>query len=358
MTLVEFITENRNDILRLAREKITERKWPVTSVHELENGLPKFLSQVAETLQLKPTPDKFPSSLISDTAGKHGSQALAEGFSIAQVVHDYGDVCQAVTELAVEKKVKITAEDFQTFNLCLDNAIAGAVTEFSRQSDEMIGEGEAERLGHLTHELRNHLSTAMLSYAAVKTGKVAFGGSTGLILGRSLMGMRDLLDTTISEVRLAAGTAEPKRISLGRFMRDVEGAASLQAGQREVGVSFAPAPVDVMVNADPQLLSSAFFNLLQNAFKYTVPHGKVAVRALCEGGLVSIEVEDECGGLPQGNAEAFFTPFGARRGKDRTGLGLGLNISRKAVKSFGGDILVRNLPGKGCIFTIALPAVV
>jgi C4-dicarboxylate-specific signal transduction histidine kinase len=65
-----------------------------------------------------------------------------------------------------------------------------------------------------------------------------------------------------------------------------------------------------------------------------------------------------CGGLPEGNSDAFFTPFGARRGKDRTSLGLGLNISRKAVKAFGGEILVRNLPGKGCVFTIALPAAV
>jgi signal transduction histidine kinase len=141
-------------------------------------------------------------------------------------------------------------------------------------------------------------------------------------------------------------------------MRDIEDAAGLQAGQREMGLTFAPVPNDVMINADAQLLSSALMNLLQNAFKYSIPHGHVAVRALCEGGSVSIEVEDECGGLPEGNAEVLFTPFGARRGKDRSGLGLGLNISRKAVKALGGDILVRNLPGKGCVFTIVLPEAV
>jgi K+-sensing histidine kinase KdpD len=124
--------------------------------------------------------------------------------------------------------------------------------------------------------------------------------------------------------------------------------------QREMSLNFEHAPADVMVNADAQLLSSALFNLLQNAFKYSVPHGHVAVRTVCAKGLVTIEVEDECGGLPEGNAEEFFRPFGPRRGKDRTGLGLGLNISRKAVKAFGGDIRVRNLPGKGCIFAIDL----
>jgi C4-dicarboxylate-specific signal transduction histidine kinase len=81
------------------------------------------------------------------------------------------------------------------------------------------------------------------------------------------------------------------------------------------------------------------------------------VRTTVADGLVSIEVEDECGGLPERNAEALFTPFGPRRGKDRTGLGLGLDISRKAVKACGGEIRVRNLPGKGCVFSIELPVI-
>jgi signal transduction histidine kinase len=46
-------------------------------------------------------------------------------------------------------------------------------------------------------------------------------------------------------------------------------------------------PDDVMVSADPQLLSSALFNLIQNAFKYSVPHGHVLVRTVCAGGGAS-----------------------------------------------------------------------
>jgi signal transduction histidine kinase len=355
VSLYDFITSDKNEILSLARAKIMARKWPTVSAMELEHGLPLFLSQLTETLRLRSSSEPFSSTAIGNSAGKHGGEALAKNFSVAQLVHDYGDLCQAITEAAVVKQVEISAKDFQTLNACLDDAIAGAVTEFSRQREEALGEGEAERLGYLTHELRNSLSTAMLSFAAVKSGRVAVAGSTGAIVERSLANMRDLLDTTISEVRLAAGDQEPKRMSVGRFMHEMEGAASLQAAQREMNVTFGDVPADLMVNADAQLLSSALFNLLQNAFKYSVAHGHVTVRTACANAVVSLEVEDECGGLPQGNAEALFTPFGARRGQDRTGLGLGLNISRKAVKSFGGDITVRNLPGKGCIFTIEMP---
>lgn len=353
--LYEFIATHKAEILSRARAKVTSRPWPAVSPHELETGLPLFLTQLAETLRLEFTSEPFSPTAIGTSAGKHGGELLAKGFTVAQVVHDYGDICQAITEAAVDKKVAISSEDFQTLNLCLDNAIASAVTEFSRRRDLTLGEEETERIGHLTHELRNLLSTAMLAYAAVKSGKVAAGGSTGAMVDRSLASMRDLLDTAISEVRLSAGTHEAKRISVAGFLHEIEGAASLQAAHREMSLSFAVPSDDVTVNADPQLLASAVFNLLQNAFKYSIPHGLVTVRTVRDGERVSIEVEDECGGLPEGNAETLFAPFGARRGRDRSGLGLGLAISRKAVKVIGGDIHTRNLPGKGCIFAIGLP---
>jgi len=47
-----------------------------------------------------------------------------EGYRVDQVVHDYGDVCQAVTELARERRVPITVDEFQILNRMLDNAIA------------------------------------------------------------------------------------------------------------------------------------------------------------------------------------------------------------------------------------------
>ena len=59
-------------------------------------------------------------------------------------------------------------------------------------------------------------------------------------------------------------------------------------------------------------------------------------------------------GIPDSEGDPFQS-FGKRRGRDRTGLGLGLSIARKAVRAHGGDILVRNMPGKGCIFVINVP---
>ena len=71
-------------------------------------------------------------------------------------------------------------------------------------------------------------------------------------------------------------------------------------------------------------------------------------------GRALIEVEDECGGLAPGGSAALFLPF-EQRSADRSGLGLGLAIARESVEANGGEIQTRNLPGQGCIFTIALP---
>ena len=110
------------------------------------------------------------------------------------------------------------------------------------------------------------------------------------------------------------------------------------------------------MEADRQLLESAVANLLHNALKFTRPRGHVSLRTHLRQGLVLIEVEDECGGLPPGKAEELFRPF-EQRGRDRSGMGLGLAISLRSVRANGGELSVRNLPGKGCIFTIALPLI-
>ena len=78
------------------------------------------------------------------------------------------------------------------------------------------------------------------------------------------------------------------------------------------------------------------------------------LRAHTREGRVLIEVEDECGGLPPGKAEELFRPF-EQRSSDRSGLGLGLAISMQSVEANGGELSVRDLPGKGCVFTISLP---
>jgi signal transduction histidine kinase len=352
--LHEFVTTYRDAIVARTREKLTHRPWPTASTEELEHGVPLFLTQLSETLRCESTATPFAPDAIGASAALHGADLLALGFNVSQVVHDYGDICQAVTELAVEHEAPITTEEFHTLNRCLDTAIAEAVTEHARVTAKSKSIEEVERLGQLTHELRDQLNTAFFAFHALKRGDVAINGSTGAVLGRSLMGLRSLVDSTLADVRLAAKQQRQESVSVTEFMSNIAVSGSLDAEYRGVRFVVEPIAPDLTVNGDPQLLSSAVMNLLNNAFKFTRPGGSVVLRAYQQDRRLLIEVEDECGGIPDRKGEPF-QPFGDKRGRDRSGLGLGLSIARKAVRAHGGDIQIRNTPGKGCIFVVEMP---
>jgi signal transduction histidine kinase len=197
------------------------------------------------------------------------------------------------------------------------------------------------------------LNAALLAFHALRLGTVAVNGSTGTVLGRSLMSLRDLVDNTLSDVRMAANIQRSERVPVAAFLSDIAVVANLHAESRALQFALEQVNPELAVNADPQLLVSAVMNLLNNAFKYTRAGGRVVLRALCDDGRVRIEIEDECGGIPDSTVDPFKV-FADRRRTDRTGLGLGLSIARKAVRMHGGDIHFRNLPGKGCVFVIEM----
>jgi signal transduction histidine kinase len=269
-------------------------------------------------------------------------------------VHDYGDICQAVTELALEQNAPITTEEFHTLNRCLDTAIAEAVTEHARITAQTRYAEDAERAGQTAHETRDLLNTAILAFESLKRGTVAINGSTGAVLGRSLMSLRDLVNSTLSDIRIAADQQRRERIAVAPFIDELAVAGQLHAEVRGLTFTSERVELGLVVSADPELLQSAVTNLLNNAFKFTKPGGHVILRAHREHDRLLIEVEDECGGIPE-NAGDLFQPFGDRRGLDRTGLGLGLSIVRKIARAHGGDVHVRNVQGHGCVFVLVLP---
>jgi signal transduction histidine kinase len=291
-------------------------------------------------------------------AKEHGRELLQNGFTIEQVVHDYGDLCQAVTDLAVEMNAPLSNDEFRTLNRCLDNAIAVAATEFSAQRDNIFADKDAranERLGFFAHELRNELNSATLALSAIKGGSVGLTGATGAVLDRSLVALRRLIDRSLSEARMTAGIPPQQRLfSLADFIAEIQLSASLEAQVSKCALTVSYVDSKLAVDADRELLLSALGNLLQNAFKFTHPGSEVLLKVYAVSDRVLIEVEDKCGGLPPGDVEKMFLPF-TQGGVNKSGLGLGLSISRRSVEANHGTLTVRDMPPLGCVFTIDLP---
>jgi len=348
--LHDFLSANRAAIVARAREKVAVRPAPRPTEDELASGIPLFLDQLTETLRVS----HVSSAAMADSATAHGQRLLSLGFTVAQVVYDYGSLCLAVTELADETKAPITAAEFHVFNQCLDDAIAQAVTEYGRRREQSIADEGTERLGNLAHELRNALGAAMLSFQSLQSGSVGVGGSTAGLLDRSLRRLLELVDSSVAQVRLEVGVRAVRRVSLRELIEEIEVGASMEASARGLALTVSPGESGVDVNVDRQLLAAAVTNLLQNAFKFTRAHGHVELRTSRTEARARIEIEDQCGGLPPGMADSLFRPF-EQQGRDRSGLGLGLSISRKSVEAEGGEISARDLPGIGCVFIIDLP---
>jgi hypothetical protein len=224
--LHDFLSSNRQEVINRCKEKMSKRASPPVTPTELEHGVPLFLGQLIEALRVEHAspaathqnvfalPAPTPASLESArTAALHGRELLQAGYTVEQVVHDYGDICQSLTELATEKNAAVTIDEFHTLNRLLDNAIADAVSAYGRYRDEsMSSHGDQalhERMGTLADEQRMLLDTALKALDALKVGNIGVMGATGTVLEDSLRKLRDLIDKALPEIRLSSGMTIP-----------------------------------------------------------------------------------------------------------------------------------------------------
>jgi hypothetical protein len=208
----EFLTSNREELIERCRAKVAKRSEPSETAAVIDNGVPAFLQQLVDTLRLEEMSSDSPetgsaasSSAISHSATAHGAELLRLGFTVDQVVHEYGDVCQSVTELAAEDDFVISANEFHTLNRCLDDAIADAVTSFGLARENFVDDQ-----AHILHtsletysaKHRRLVDIAIQAYSAIKTGNVGLTGATGTLLIHTLTELRTLPERTLPEIRV------------------------------------------------------------------------------------------------------------------------------------------------------------
>jgi signal transduction histidine kinase len=247
----------------------------------------------------------------------------------------------------------ITSAEFRHLNGCLDVAIAGAVTEYQALRNTQVMHREVKHLGFLAHELRNTLTSVKVAFDLIKRGTVGMGGNTAQLVDKGLKRLDELIERSLTEVRLAV---EPQvHVESGNVLRLIDqivATAEVEARKREQVLEI-QVESDLVIEADQQLLYSTMSNLVQNALKYSPPGGRIQIRGKGVGLNAELEVQDQCGGLTASSTELFkaFT----QRNADQSGMGLGLSIVERAVALNHGTIEVQDLPGEGCIFKVGFP---
>jgi signal transduction histidine kinase len=354
-----FLGDNREELIERCRAKVALRRAPRATPDEILHGVPLFLAQLVTTF-----PDGVLSApqaelAASQAAAKHGRELLRQGFTIEQVVHDYGDLCQSITELACERAAQITAGDFGVLNIRLDQAIASAVAAYSQEhAITVAGESKAafdNRLEALVGEMRNLVNTSMLAISAMKRGSVGFGGATAAALDRSMLGMRGLIDRTLAEIRHeSAANAHAEIIEIGPFIAAVQLAAAVEAANRGCDLTVVVEP-DIFVQADRHVLGSAITNLVNGVLGNMKCDGHIFLSARARAGHVIIDLEDSGADLDTGSLRDILACFAERAGAT-TALGSALLYSAKGVEASGGSLSARAIGGGGCLYTIDLAA--
>jgi signal transduction histidine kinase len=354
MALDEFLTSKRTEILAASEKRVVALAALRPTSDQLQSGLSLFLDQLIEVLRKNSnsvgTQDE---AEISDIASSHGRELLRLGYTLTHVVHSYGAMCQAITEVAASTKAPVTAMEFHQLNRCLDIAIAGAVTEFESLRNLENKNREVVHLGAIAHELRNALNRARISFEMLSKGMVGLGGSTSRVLERSLEEMDVLINRSLSEVRLRADSElNEECFSIIEVVSQLVVTAEIEAAQKKQTLTVTVEPT-MHVKTDRHLVLAAIGNLMQNAMKFTKAGGNISILGTATDTNVVVEVQDQCGGIPENKIGALFKPF-VQQNTDRTGLGLGLLISKQAIEKCGGTLAVRNTDG-GCCFTVTLP---
>ena len=213
--LHEFLNANRAELVRRCRSKASARSPHVTAPAAPQHGAPQFLDQLVRALRWE---QEMPASEAaaaesSRAAALRGKELLEHGYAVEQVVHDYGDICQAITEFAHEKREQVEVREFCILNRVLDDAIAAAVGSHALHHEAFLGARDRElheRMGSLADEQRKLVERALVALGALKAGNVALRGATSNLLEDSLVGLRELIDRSLPQIRLSTGMTTPQ----------------------------------------------------------------------------------------------------------------------------------------------------
>jgi PAS domain S-box-containing protein len=240
------------------------------------------------------------------------------------------------------------------------------IARLKRVENELreLDQRKDEFLATLAHELRNPLAPLRngLEVMRLASGNADMVEKARSMMERQLSQMVRLVDDLLDVSRVSRGKIELRRsdIELGAVLRNaIETSQPLMSERHHQLIARIP-PERIVINGDLTRLSQVFWNLLNNAAKYTEKSGRIELTVEALEGKVAVRVKDNGIGIPENmRARVFdiFTQVDHSLEKAQGGLGIGLSIARRLVEMHGGTIEVRSDgPRKGSEFIVTLPA--
>ena len=349
--LSSLLARRRTEIIGRWTQRIArEHKDKELSCGELCDHLPRVFDELLATLRA----EEDPRAGTEVASAAHGEQRLRVGFDVVEVIREYEILADCILDELEASGRNISTRTFRRVQSLLNAGRAHAVCAYVERRDEDVAREHSQHVAFVAHELRGPLMVAFMSASSLRKQSRPEDEHGLSVLLRNLMSLRELIDQVLVADRLAGHvqlTREP--FDLKTLFEEVVSDARLAAERNRVEL-ITDTPGTLPFNGDRRLIRSAVSNIISNAVKFTQEGRAITLRARQAQGRTTIEVEDGCGGLPEGNPSDLFEPL-VQKGSDRTGFGLGLAIVKQAVEAHGGSTRVRSLPGRGCVFSLELP---
>jgi len=353
------------DVLQARRDEIVgrfaDRLYQLIASSALRredviDSLAEFLDEVIAGIRADQERGQIGTSTTdSPTARAHGRQRFELGFDIGAMVREYGALRDVLFVVMEESGEAFTVAEVRSLSWYLVGGIADAASKYAQERDAELRRQTEKHVAFLAHELRNPLASLRFAFVTLeRLGLPAQGDRAAAIVKAGINTLSELIDHALVGMKLQAGVElQLEDVAVEPFVEALRVDTSLDAQEKHISVKVEIGATSL--HADRKYLGSALSNLLRNAVKFTRAGGTIHVRVKGAGDRVVFEVEDECGGLPQGDVQKVFDPF-VQLGQDRSGFGLGLAIAKQAVEAHEGSLRVHDLPGRGCVFVLDLPA--
>ena len=347
----EMVEIERQWLERVQREIV---RHPGVAITELRDGMPDYLRALVSLLSGGAEDLRGDGKAAwSTVAREHGVTRVRIGFDISELVREFIVLRHVIRDVMIKHHL-LTEGPESVLADVLDGAIGAAVQAYVDARDYEARREQAKRIGFLTHELRNPLSTAILTASQLRKHVPAAEARVMDTLDRNLGKLAELVESVLLTQQLEAGEirSQPAEIKLAQVVEEALESARRVAAQKGLDLRVAYDP-DATVTLDPILTRSAIQNLADNAAKYT-DAGQVEISVQDRPDVLAVDVRDNCAGLSNEELRTIFEPF--KRGKtEKAGTGLGLAIARRAVEVQGGSIHAESPGGSGCHFSITLP---
>jgi signal transduction histidine kinase len=249
--------------------------------------------------------------------------------------------------------------------IAIENARLFREIQDKSQQLEIANRHKSEFLANMSHELRTPLN-AIIGFSEVLVEKMF-----GEVNEKQLDYLRDIHSSGKHLLSLINDILDLSKIEAGRMeldLADFDPRLSLQnamtlvkerAQRSGIALSLDADAAPESFRADERKFKQIMLNLLSNAVKFTPEGGKVSVRARAAAGALEVAVQDTGVGIAVEDQEAVFEEF-RQVGQDYTrkaeGTGLGLALTKRFIELHGGTVRLESTPGKGCTFTITIPA--